>query len=241
MSDKSAIEWTDATWNPVTGCTKVSPGCARCYIDRSPPFRIAGRKFVKGATGLVFHPERLDQPLRWTRPRMIFVNSLSDMFHEDIPVEFTDSVFETMEAATQHIFQVLTKRPERMRDYVLSRGAAPAHVWLGTTIENARFAYRADVLRDTPAIVRFISAEPLLGSLFTAKHSLDLDSISWVIAGGESGPGYRPVNVEHVREIRDACAANSVAFFFKQWGGRTAKAGGKVLDGREWCELPRVA
>jgi protein gp37 len=300
MADKSAIGWTDATWNVVTGCTKVSPGCAHCYIDRSPPFRIAGRKFVNGTTGVIVHADRIEKPLHWTRPRLIFVNSLSDMFHEDVPREVLDRMFAVMALAPQHTFQVLTKRPEAMLAYfetgrpwqriagrafgyhrysdiaaVLHRGNGwpLPNVWMGVTIENARYTYRADLLRQTPAAVRFISAEPLLGSLYTGWEckrcggsglvppgsecqecaglgtrnaregyaALDLTGIDWLIAGGESGPNYRPLNVNHARELRDACAEAGTAFFFKQVGGKTAKANGKVLDGREWCEMPEAA
>jgi protein gp37 len=258
VADKSAIEWTGTTWNPVTGCTKVSPGCARCYIERTMPFRMNGHRFVDGSTGLRFHPERLDQPLRWRSPRVVFVNSLSDLFHEEIPDTYIAEVFDVMARASQHTFQVLTKRPERGRDWVARFSAAldrPGpwplpNVWLGVSIENARFTWRADVLREIPAAVRFISAEPLLGSLFDrqplytvrpghqTKRPLDVSGIDWLIAGGESGPGYRPVRLEWLRELRDACAAAGVAFFFKQWGGARAKSGGRELDERVHDEMP---
>jgi protein gp37 len=180
MSDKSAIEWTNATWNCVTGCTKVSPGCAFCYIDRSPPFRIAGRKFVNGATGVRLHPERLEQPLRWKRPRYIFVNSLSDVFHEEIPDAYITQMFDVMGKADQHIFQVLTKRPTAalafLRRYYGDSDPHP-NVWMGVTIENARHNYRADVLRQMPAALRFISAEPLLGSLFHPPTGFNFPSV----------------------------------------------------------------
>lgn len=184
MSFDSKIEWTDATWNPVTGCTRVSAGCAHCYIERTPPFRMEGRRFdAKGSTGVRLHPERLEQPLRWRKPRRVFVNSLSDLFHDDVPFEYVDRVFAVIEQSPDHTFQVLTKRPERMRDYFASRTKSPTdnsalksadpvlyldvpQLWLGVSIENARFSWRADVLREIPAAVRFISAEPLLGSLY---------------------------------------------------------------------------
>jgi protein gp37 len=255
MGDKSGIEWTDATWNPVTGCTKVSPGCAHCYIDRSPPFRIEGRKFVNGSTDVRLHPDRLTRPLSWTRPRMIFVNSLSDLWHPEVPFDYIDKVFETMVAARErgHTFQVLTKRPARMHEWAYSSperldgilrgndGDPWPHIWLGVTIENGRHTGRADLLRKVPAHVHFISAEPLLDSLFASdgkRTPLDLDDIEWLIAGGESGPDFRALNVDHVRELRDACVAADVAFFFKQHGGIRPKSNGKMLDGREWTQLP---
>lgn len=248
MAERSGIEWTDATWNPVTGCTKVSPGCARCYIERTFPFRREGRRFVAGSTDIRLHPERLEEPLRWRRPRRVFVNSLSDLFHEAVPDEFVDQVCAVMERASLHTFQVLTKRPVRAREYLSARyanGAAPpANVWVGVSIENARFTWRADVLRETPAAVRFVSAEPLLGSLLESgggRRPLSLDGIDWVIVGGESGPGARPLDPAWVHELRDACAARGIAFFFKQWGGRTPRAGGRSLDGRTYGEFPRCS
>ena len=252
----SAIEWTNATWNPVTGCTRVSPGCAHCYIERTIPFRSVGRKFERigneETTGITLHPDRLEQPLRWRRPRMIFVNSLSDLFHEEIPDEFICRVFDVMEEAEQHTFQVLTKRPERalawFRDPANGNsmnafGASLPNVWLGVSIENARYTWRADVLREIPAAVRFISAEPLLGSLVNPPgwetrvldgdhraKPLDLTGIDWLIVGGESGGRFaRPMHPEWARELRDACLSEQYgrhrfdgspgpAFFFKQWG-----------------------
>ncbi|HET7566497.1 MAG TPA: phage Gp37/Gp68 family protein [Gaiellaceae bacterium] len=232
MSDSTAIEWTDATWNPVTGCTRVSPGCANCYIERTPPFRMAGRRFVAIAgastTGVQFHRDRLEQPLSWRRPRRVFVCSLADLFHDDVDEGDIRDVFTTMARAPQHTFQVLTKRPERARQ-LFERGVLASrwvtewplpNVWLGVSIENARFTWRADVLREIPAAVRFISAEPLLGSLFPTDARrmgprgefpqwagpLDLTEIDWVIIGGESGPGARPFHLEHAREIIAAAA-----------------------------------
>ena len=245
MSDKSAIEWTDSTWNPVTGCSKVSPGCAHCYAERlSLRFRTSALPWTpaNATANVVLHPDRLDIPLSWRRPRMVFVNSMSDLFHELVPDEFIDRVFETMSLAPRHVFQILTKRPERMAKWFASAGAKWArepleHVWLGTSIENDRWTLRADLLRDTPAAVRFISAEPLLGPL----PSLDLTSIDWLIVGGESGPDHRPIDAAWVRDLRDRSEATRTAFFFKQWGGRTAKAGGRELDGRTWEEYPRRA
>lgn len=247
MGDRSAIEWTEATWNPVTGCSKVSPGCAHCYAETlSLRFgRSEGPWTLANASRNVrLHPGRLEQPLRWRRPRLIFVNSMSDLFHELVPAEFADEVIAVMELASQHTFQVLTKRPERARDLLVGRAVRPLprNVWLGVSIENSRFTWRADVLREAPASVRFISAEPLLGSLFEsgrARQPLKLGGIDWLIAGGESGPHARPMQVAWARELRDACRAQGVAFFFKQWGGRTSKAGGRLLDDQTHDEMPQ--
>jgi len=197
------------------------------------------------------HPERLEQPLKWRRPRLVFVNSMSDLFHELVPLDFVADVYRVMQEAEQHTFQVLTKRPERAvefyRRYARNSFAAKQrplpNVWLGVSIENSRFTSRAAALLEAPTAVRFISAEPLLGSLFenhVSKRPLDLVGIDWLIAGGESGRNYRPVNVLWVRELRDACRDTGVAFFFKQWGGRTPKAGGRLLDGEHWDEMPSL-
>lgn len=316
MGDKTAIGWTDATWNPVTGCSKVSPGCAHCYAE-SLTRRFAWTWGVpdlpwtpeNAAENVILHPERLDQPLRWKRPRLVFVNSMSDLFHEEIADDYIAKVFARMNAARQHIFQVLTKRPERMRDLLSSDefwtavgdessqfwqgeslivGEPLPNVWLGTSIENRRYVHRADLLRETPAAVRFISAEPLLGPLaarlidFSShRHAhryhcaiaacdlealyfvgddpvctdhlgswaLDLTDIDWLIVGGESGPGHRPMREEWARGLRDVSQLGEdlafrlgnttpTAFFFKQWGGATPKAGGRELDGRTWDEMP---
>jgi protein gp37 len=234
MADRSTIEWTEATWNPVTGCSKVSPGCAHCYAETfAERWRgIQGHPYEQGFD-LRLWPQRLEQPLRWRRPRLIFVNSMSDLFHEEIPEEFVVAVFKVMAQAEQHVFQILTKRPERV--LALAPGLPwPANVWMGVSIENRRFVGRADALRSVPAAVRFISAEPLLGPL----EGLVLDEIDWLIAGGESGPRFRPVEPDWVRDLRDRCNEERVAFFFKQWGGVRPKAGGRLLDGRVWDELP---
>ncbi len=236
MADRSAIEWTEATWNPVTGCSKVSPGCAHCYAETfAERWRgIPGHPYEQGFD-LKLWPERLDQPLRWKRPRTIFVNSMSDLFHEDIPDEFVEDVFRVMGEADWHVFQILTKRHERLHE--LGRNLDwPPNVWMGVSIENRRFVHRAAYLRDVPAAIRFISAEPLLGSL----DGLDLSRIDWLIAGGESGPGYRPVREEWLCELRDRCLAADTAFFFKQWGGTRSKTGGRLLDGRTWDQMPIV-
>lgn len=245
MSDKSAIEWTEATWNPVTGCSKVSPGCAHCYAETlSLRFGWSDRPWTPAneTANVVLHPERLSIPLSWRRPRMVFVNSMSDLFHERVPDDFIERVFETMAVASRHTFQILTKRPASMQAWF--KRATPRwrrdplpNVWLGVSIENNRWVHRADILRRTPARVRFISAEPLLGRL----DRLDVADIDWLIAGGESGPRHRIVDPDWVRELRDLAVERDIAFFFKQWGGRTPKAGGRLLDGRTWDELPILA
>jgi protein gp37 len=241
MADHTNIEWTDATWNPVTGCTRISPGCQHCYAERfSERFRgVDGHPFRFGFD-LTLRPERLLQPLAWRRPRMIFVNSMSDLFHKRVSFEFADQVFDTMERADWHIFQILTKRSSRMRNYVRQRyghSEAPSHIWLGVSIEDDARRSRVRHLLDTPAPIRFLSIEPLLGPI----TALPLKGISWVIVGGESGPGARTMQPEWVRTIRDQCVAACVPFFFKQWGGRQPKSGGRELDGREWNEWPAIA
>jgi protein gp37 len=234
MADNSRIEWTEATWNPVTGCSKVSPGCAHCYAETfAERWRgTEGHPYQQGFD-LRLWSERLEVPLRWRRPRVVFVNSMSDLFHERIPDEFIHQVFDVMTRADWHVFQILTKREQRMRE-LAEHLTWPANVWMGVSIENRRFVHRADALREVPAAVRFISAEPLLGPL----EGLRLDAIDWLIAGGESGPRHRRVGIDWVRDLRDRCADEDVAFFFKQWGGRTAKTGGRLLDGRTWDEMP---
>jgi protein gp37 len=233
MSSTSAIEWTDATWNPVTGCTKISPGCAHCYIERTPAFRIAGRHFVKGVIPVTLHDDRLEHPLHWRKPRRVFVNSLSDLYHEDISEQFIARVFDIMRRAHWHRFQILTKRSARLRDLAATL-PWPTNVWQGVSVENAAHVQRISDLRQVPAAVRFLSVEPLLGRI----PSLPLDGIDWVIVGGESGPTRRPVAAEWVRDIRDQCLAAGVPFFFKQWGGRVAKSGGRELDKRTWDQMP---
>jgi protein gp37 len=234
MADRSTIEWTEATWNPVTGCSKVSPGCAHCYAETfSERWRgVAGHAYEQGFD-LRLRPERLEVPLRWRRPRVIFVNSMSDLFHEAIPDDYIADVFDVMARADWHVFQILTKREDRLAALAPKLPWAP-HVWMGVSIENRRFVRRADRLREVPAAVRFISAEPLLGPL----DGLELDGIDWLIAGGESGPRHRPVRAEWLRDLRDRCNADGVAFFFKQWGGIRPKAGGRELDGRAWDQMP---
>jgi protein gp37 len=238
MGDRSAIEWTDATWNPVTGCTKITAGCDNCYAERfAERWRgIPGHPFEHGFD-LMLKPDRLNQPLAWKRPRMIFVNSMSDLFHKDVPTSYVDRVFDVMERADHHVFQVLTKRSPLMRDYLLARyadRAPPPHIWLGVSVEDSRSSARIAHLRQSPAAIRFLSAEPLIGPI----GAVDLTGIHWVIVGGESGPGARPIDPDWVRSLRDQCLEQGVAFFFKQWGGVRPKAGGRELDGREWSEMP---
>lgn len=241
MAGTTEIEWTDATWNPVTGCTKISAGCDHCYAERfSERFRgVPGHPFEHGFD-LMLRPERLGQPLTWKSARMIFVNSMSDLIHKEIPFEFIDRVFDTMERARWHTFQILTKRSSRMRDYVNRRygaDAAPPHIWLGTSVEDGARKSRIRHMQQMHAVIRFLSVEPLIGPM----GQMDLDGIDWVIVGGESGPKARPMLTEWVREVRDQCNEAGVAFFFKQWGGIRPKIGGRLLDGEEWNELPRVS
>jgi protein gp37 len=234
MADGSAIEWTQATWNPVTGCHKVSPGCAHCYAETfAERFRgVPGHPYEQGFD-LKLWPERLGLPLTWRRPRLVFVNSMSDLFHEQIPISFIEQVFATMTAASQHQFQILTKRPERLA-YLAPRLTWSPNIWMGVSIENRRFVHRADLLRSVPAAVRFISAEPLLGFL----QDLKLEGIDWLIAGGESGPHHRTAREEWIVDLRDRCLSAGVAFFFKQWGGIRSKSGGRLLKGLEWSQMP---
>lgn len=236
MADRSRIEWTEATWNPVTGCTKVSQGCKHCYAERlAKRLQVMGNPRYANGFRPTLHPDLLDLPLRWAQPRLIFVNSMSDLFHPDVPEWFIANVFSVMAKADWHVFQILTKRPARMAQ-LASKLVWPKHVWVGTSVENAEVLGRVDYLRKVPAAVRFLSCEPLLGSL----AGLDLTGVHWVIAGGESGPGYRPVQVDWVRELRDMCREKGIPFFFKQWGGRTHSTGGRVLDGRTWDEMPET-
>jgi protein gp37 len=249
MGALSAIEWTDATWNPVTGCTKVSPGCKFCYAERLTK-RFGRQEF----SDVTVHPDRLDLPLRWRAPRLIFVNSMSDLFHDRVPLAFVDEVFDVMARAEHHVFQVLTKRPERLvawhREHHGGR-ALRSHIWLGVSVESAPYVWRVDKLRQVDVPVRFISAEPLLGPL----TALDLTGIAWVITGGESGGtparalverdaagGWqpKPTALQWVRALRDQCQAAGVAFFHKQWGGPRPTSGGRMVDGREWSAYPTV-
>jgi len=238
MAQNSDIEWTDATWNPVTGCTKISAGCDNCYAERfAERFRgVPGHPFETGFD-LTLRPARLEQPLTWKKPRMIFVNSMSDLFHKEIPYSYVDQVFDTMEAASQHTFQVLTKRSTRLKSYVNKRykdAAAPANIWLGVSVEDGSKKSRIKHLNDTNATVRFLSLEPLIGPI----GEMDLSAMHWVIVGGESGPRHRPIEQAWVTDIRDQCQTAGVAFFFKQWGGFRPKENGRELEGRIWGQYP---
>lgn len=236
MALNSTIEWTDATWNPVTGCTQVSAGCDHCYaMTFAERFRGVPNHPYEQGFDLRLWPERLELPLRWRKPRRIFVNSMSDLFHADVPEDYIRRVFDTMVRADQHIYQVLTKRPQRLAKLAKTL-PWPEHIWVGVSVESNEAAWRADFLRRVPATVRFISAEPLIGPI----DQLKLDGIHWVITGGESGLGHRPCNPDWVRDARDRCVAEQVAYFHKQWGGRTSKMGGRELDGRTWDEMPMV-
>jgi protein gp37 len=239
MSTATQIEWTDATWNPVTGCSKITRGCDFCYAERfSERFRgVPGHPFERGFD-LTLRPERLKQPLTWRQPKRVFVNSMSDLFHKEIPESFVDSVFDTMEGASWHTYQVLTKRSSLMMRYLRKRygeGQAPSHIWLGVSVEDAKNAVRLRHLHAARATVKFISFEPLLGPV----GQVDLKGIDWAIVGGESGPKARPMAEAWALEIRDLCKAARVAFFFKQWGGIRPKAGGRLLRGREWNQYPQ--
>lgn len=230
-SGKTGIEWTDRTWNPTTGCNKISPGCKHCYAEE-----LTKRFKATFPNGFRFtlHPERLQQPKSWRTPSLIFVNSMSDLFHEQMPLSYLQQIFEVMEACPQHVFQVLTKRAERLAE-VAPLLNWPDNVWMGVSVETQQYVHRVDLLRSVPAQVRFLSCEPLLGPL-----ELDLKDIHWVITGGESGRGHRPIEEEWVRSIRDQCQAQGVAFFHKQWGGPTPKSRGRLLDGRTWDEMPAI-
>ena len=237
MSHQTPIEWTDATWNPVRGCTKISPGCKHCYAETfAERFRgVPGHPFEQGFD-LRLVPDALDLPLRWKTGRLVFVNSMSDLFHEQIPDAYVHQVFDVMRQATQHRFQVLTKRPERLAQLAPSL-APPSNVWLGVSVENQDYVERARILRRVKASVRFLSVEPLLGPI----RRLPLSGMDWVIVGGESGGHARPMDPDWVRSLRDQCVAAGVPFFFKQWGGVRKGKTGRVLDGRTWEEMPGLA
>ena len=235
MADATAIEWTDATWNPVTGCTKVSPGCAHCYAERwAKRLQAMGHPNYRHGFRLTLHAHALEMPLRWRKPRMIFVNSMSDLFHEQVPLRFIRKVFRVMRDARWHVFQVLTKRSARLAE-LAPHFVWPPNVWMGVSIESRDYAYRIDDLRRTGAAVKFLSLEPLLGPM----RGLDLCGIDWVIVGGESGPGARPMHPKWVLDIRDQCARAGVPFFFKQWGG--AKGKNRILDGGTSDQMPTSA
>ncbi len=230
-SSSTGIEWTDKTWNPTTGCNKVSPGCKNCYAEAITK-RFSGT-FQNGFE-FTLHPKRLTEPKRWRKPSKIFVNSMSDLFHESMPFDFLQQVFSVMEECPNHIFQILTKRHERLVE-LSPRLCWAQNIWVGVSVENQKYVHRVDYLRKVPAEVRFLSCEPLLGPL-----KLNLKGIHWVITGGESGPNYRPIKEEWVRSIRNQCQEANVAFFHKQWGGFRPKSKGRLLDGRTYDDMPRV-
>jgi protein gp37 len=237
MATNSHIEWTDATWNPVTGCTKISPGCKNCYAERlAIRLKAMGQANYRNGFKLTLQPQMLELPLRWKTPRRIFVNSMSDLFHKDVPTDYIKRVFETMNNADWHQYQVLTKRSDRVLELCGELDWSP-QIWMGASVENEKYKFRIDELRKTKARVKFLSLEPLLGPL----GKLELSRIDWVIVGGESGPGARAVKPEWVTEIRDQCVASGIAFFFKQWGGVQKSKTGRTLDGRTWDEMPADA
>ncbi|HUT33541.1 MAG TPA: phage Gp37/Gp68 family protein [Planctomycetota bacterium] len=236
MGANSAIEWTEATWNPVTGCTKISSGCAHCYAERMAK-RLQAMGLASYANGfqVTVHERLLGLPLRWRTPQMVFVNSMSDLFHADVPTDFILRVFDAMRKANWHVFQVLTKRSARLQELSSVLPWAP-NIWVGVTVETHDYAFRIDHLRATAAARRFLSLEPLLGPM----PCLDLRGIHWVIVGGESGPGARPMRKDWVVDVRDQCQSAGVPFFFKQWGGTFKKRRGRDLDGRQWNEMPEL-
>jgi protein gp37 len=237
MAQSSSIEWTEATWNPVTGCTKISPGCKHCYAERmAKRLRAMGQPRYAAGFQVTLQPDLLELPLRWRQGRLIFVNSMSDLFHHQVPLEYVQQVFAVMAEARQHRFQILTKRADRLAE-LAAELPWPGNVWMGVSVESDRYLERIDRLREVPAAVRFLSLEPLIGPL----DDLHLDRIGWVIVGGESGPRARPMKAEWVRSIRSQCQVQGVPFFFKQWGGVRKKHHGRELDGRTWDEMPLAA
>jgi protein gp37 len=234
MGINSSIEWTEATWNPITGCDKISPGCKNCYAERmARRLKTMGQPNYVNGFDLTLHEKTLDAPLRWKKPQRIFVNSMSDLFHKDVPTEFILRVFDVMAKATWHHFQILTKRSDRLLELSPSLSWHP-HIWMGVSVEDDDHTFRIDHLRNTGAHIKFLSIEPLLGPI----PSLNLNGIDWVIVGGESGPGARSLEKSWVIDIRDQCQFAKVAFFFKQWGGINKKRAGRVLDGQTWDEMP---
>jgi protein gp37 len=236
MAQNSAIEWTETTWNPLTGCTKISPGCKHCYAERmSLRLQAMGQANYANGFDLTLHEHMFDVPLRWKKPRLVFVNSMSDLFHKNVPEEFIHRVFDVMRQASWHVFQLLTKRSERLLK-LSPKIDWPDNVWMGVSVERADYTFRIDQLRQARASVRFLSLEPLLGPL----ANLNLEGIQWVIVGGESGPGARLLEEAWVTNIRDQCLAADVPFFFKQWGGVLKSRNGRMLEGRTWNEMPEV-
>lgn len=237
MAQTTSIEWTQASWNPITGCNKISAGCRNCYAERmAMRLKAMGKPQYRNGFSLTTHPEMLNCPYHWKRPRMVFVNSMSDLFHEDVPLHFIQSIFKVMRECSQHTFQILTKRPNIALEHS-PHLEWTGNIWMGTTIENRQVISRIKELRKIPARLRFLSIEPLLGPV----GRLSLVNIDWVIVGGESGPRSRPMKVEWVRTIRDQCVSRGIPFFFKQWGGTNKKKAGRVLDGEIWDEMPDLA
>ncbi|TKC14378.1 DUF5131 family protein [Robertmurraya kyonggiensis] len=237
MTGNSSIEWTEITWNPVTGCNKVSDGCKHCYAERmAKRLKAMGNPRYENGFEVTLHPDLINAPKKWKSPRKIFVNSMSDLFHEKVPLDFIKSVFETMNETPHHTYQILTKRPERVAQLSESLNFTP-NIWMGTSIESIKVINRLDSLKKIPAQIRFLSCEPLLGPL----QNLELDDIHWVIVGGESGPGARPMDPNWVRSIRDQCHNQNVAFFFKQWGGVQKHRFGRELDNKTYDEYPNKA
>lgn len=235
MAQNSKIEWTEMTWNPVTGCSKISLGCAHCYAERIS-YRFAGRNGFPERPNhfnVTLHPERLKQPLTWKKPRIVFVNSMGDLFHQSVPIEFIQEVFAVMRSATSHTFQILTKRSDRLIE-LDNKLDWPSNVWMGVTVENKDYTFRIEHLRRVNSVVKFLSLEPLLGPM----PNLNFSNIDWVIVGGESGPESRLLQQDWARDIKEQCRANSVPFFFKQWGGVNKKKNGRQLDGHTWDETP---
>jgi protein gp37 len=236
MGAKSTIEWTESTWNPVTGCTKISPGCDHCYAERlALRLQAMGQQNYVNGFKLTVQEHMLELPLRWKTPQIIFVNSMSDLFHKDVPTEYIHKVFDVMNRASQHRFQVLTKRSHRLVRLSRELHWQP-NIWMGVSVESQAYTFRIDHLRETQAHIKFLSLEPLLGPL----SNLNLQGIDWVIVGGESGPHARPMQEEWVLDIRDQCQAASVPFFFKQWGGTNKKKAGRELEKKTWNEMPRA-
>lgn len=236
MAHNSHIEWTESTWNPVTGCKKISPGCKNCYAERlSKRLKAMGQANYRNGFKLTLQPQMLELPLKWKRPQTIFVNSMSDLFHTEVPLNYIQQVFDVMNRAHWHRFQVLTKRADRLAEIESELSWSP-NIWMGVSVESQKYVHRIDDLRKTRAKVKFLSLEPLLGPL----KSLNLKSIDWAIVGGESGYGFRPIKEEWVLEIREQCEDSRVPFFFKQWGGFNKKKTGRLLEGRTWDEMPRI-
>lgn len=235
MGGASKIEWTEATWNPVTGCSKISPGCLNCYAEKfATRLQAMGNKhYIKGFD-VNIHEDLLDIPLKWKKPRIVFVNSMSDLFHEEIPLWFLENIFDVMSISKSHTFQVLTKRVDKLIE-IDGLIKWPSNVWMGVSVENEDYTFRIEKLKMCGARIKFVSFEPLLGPI----SIFNLDEIDWVIAGGESGPKARKINYEWVKGIRDRCINYGVPFFFKQWGGKNKKRNGRILDGKLWNEMPR--